>query len=251
MSSEEKRKTDEWCRMFVEIIIQERQNPFDQWAYLIGVFRSLKPNEIIFYSEDGELLSEDKLDFVYQGRVNGEQKEFYFTLTKSEYDIFKNASSKTPLRNIKFLTVLNSILGKSQKNAESLERSWINNEILIQTPSLEFKSLGQMRILRKKMEEIADQVENINILDRFDNLIRHKSYVSHDLKANEDWGSSISKNAMPAEIIRHVMQLIKKFNKRYDNKDQELIPKLWINFLFMGTPGFSLEHIQKSLQRKK
>jgi hypothetical protein len=64
------------------------------------------------------------------------------------------------------------------------------------------------------------------------------------------------RNAKAGEIIRALIGLFQKFNQKYNKgkKGEEGIEgekplKLWINFLFLDTPGFSLENIQKAPQR--
>ena len=253
MSDKEKIPND-WCRDFVEVLIKERSKSFDSWATrLVDVFVDL--NELsagrVVYREEGQETLERKeyvIDFYYQKNDSGNTKDFYFTLTESEYDVFKKANSGVILDEIRFLRMLSSFLTKGGKQEDSLELNWVHSQILIRTPNLKFKSKEQIKLLKSKIEQVAVSLKRREILERFQNLIEYKSEIVGG-GAHKDITPIKSNN--PADVIRSIKIDIQNFNNLYEHREYVGDINLWINYIFLDEPGFSLNHIQKASQRGK
>lgn len=126
---------------------------------------------------------------------------------------------------------------------------WIDNSILNLIQPIEFKSKDQIAVLSKMIDRVAEIVNDPSIKSRLATLVTSKSHLVYEAKPDKDAGRQIKKNAKPSEIIRHLIEIIQNFNKRYKLDVGGV--KLWICFLFLDMPGFSLSHIQKAPQRKK
>ncbi len=175
---------------------------------------------------------------------------------------------KSPLAQFKILESVLGLLKRYEERHEELDYlapsgmqlkrdacrlfEWIDQSILIITPSIEFQSKSQIDALRERIDFISWHCTCGGnwLTKRFKYLTSVRAY--HLNKADKSPFSckeELTQQSPPAVIIRHLVYGIKSFNKAYH--DDPMNVKIWICTLFLGKKGFSYDDVRKALERNQ